>query len=177
MCLQMMCSSSLHGIDVNDSGLLFSAACLSPFLNTHVMFALSQSLGKDPVLMDFWYIEASPSASCFEHSLRILFGIPSCPDAFDGLSCFNHFSTPSGLIIIVGIVSLTCFVVFGSVVFCSLVNTDLHWRTCISIALLSFTSCPLVFRGATPMLSCFLDLIYFQNGFGLLFCSPSIIVL
>jgi hypothetical protein len=29
-----------------------------------------------------------------------------------GLSCFNHFSTPSGLIIIVGIVSSTCFVVF-----------------------------------------------------------------
>jgi hypothetical protein len=23
---------------------------------------LSQSLGKDPVLMDFWYIEASPGA-------------------------------------------------------------------------------------------------------------------
>jgi hypothetical protein len=50
------------------------------------MFALSQSLGKDPVLMDFWYIEASPGVSCFEHSLRILFGIPSGPDAFDGLS-------------------------------------------------------------------------------------------
>ena len=111
------------------------------------MFALNQSLSKDPVLMDFWYIETSPGASCFEHSLRILFGIPSGPDAFDGLSYFSNFSTPSGLIIIVGIVSSTCFVVFGSVVFCSLVNTDLNWRTCISIALLSFTSCPLVFRG------------------------------
>jgi len=37
------------------------------------MFALSQSLGKDPVLMDFWYIEASPGASCFEHSLSVCY--------------------------------------------------------------------------------------------------------
>ena len=142
------------------------------------MFALNQSLSKDPVLMDFWYIEASPGASCFEHSLRILFGIPSGPDAFDELSCFSNLSTPSGLIIIAGIVSLACFVVLGSVVLCSLVNTDLNWRISISaLPLLSFTSCPLVYRGATPMLSCFLDLIYFQNGFGLLFCNPSVIVL
>ena len=81
------------------------------------MFALRQPLGKDPLLMDFWYIEASPGASCFEHSLRILFGIPSGPDAFDGLSCFSNFSTLSGLIIIAGIVSLTCFVVFGVLYF------------------------------------------------------------
>ena len=97
---------------------------MSPFLNTYAIFALSQSLSKDPVLMDLWYIEASPGASCFEHSLRIMFGIPSGPDAFDGLSSFSNFSTPSGLIIIDSIVSLTCFVVFESAIFCSLVNTD-----------------------------------------------------
>ena len=28
-----MCSSSLHGTDVSDTGLYFSAACLSPFWN------------------------------------------------------------------------------------------------------------------------------------------------
>ena len=148
---------------------------MSPFLNTHVMLALSQSLGKDPVLMDFWYIEASPGASCFEHSLRILFGIPSGPDAFDGLSCFsNSFWSYNNCWYCV----LNVFCCFWKCLFCSLVNTDLNWRISISaLPLLSFTSCPLVFRGATPMLSCFLDLIYFQNVFGLLFSSPSIIVL
>jgi hypothetical protein len=29
----IMCSSSLHGTDVSDTGLYFSAACLSPFWN------------------------------------------------------------------------------------------------------------------------------------------------
>ena len=85
-------------------------------------YALIQSLGKDPVLMDFWNIEASPGASCFEHSLRILFGIPSGPAAFDGLCCFSSFSTPSDLIIIVGIVSLTCLLFLEVLYFCSLSN-------------------------------------------------------
>jgi hypothetical protein len=44
----IMCSSSLHGTDVSDTGLLFSAACLSPFLNLQDIFALSQSFGSLP---------------------------------------------------------------------------------------------------------------------------------
>jgi hypothetical protein len=43
-----------------------------------------------------------------------------------------------------------CFVVFGSVLFSSLVNTDLNWFISMSaFPLLSFTSCPLLFSGDT----------------------------
>ena len=142
------------------------------------MLAFNQSLGSSPVLIDFWYIIENPGASCFEHSLRILLGIPSGPEAFDGFSCRSSFSTPSCFILRNGIECFMCFVVFGSVLSLSLVNTDLN--CCISISafpLLSLTNWPLFFRGDTPMLSYFLVFMYFQKSFGLLFSSPSIMVL
>ena len=86
---------------------------------------------------------------------------------------------PSDRIYRSGIDLIMCFAVFGSVLFSSLVNTDANCFISMSaFLLLSFTSCPLLCSGDTKMLSCFRDLtyiLYFQNGFELLFCSPSII--
>ena len=158
-----VCSSLLH-------------VCL-PFLNMHDTLAFSQSHGSNPVSMDFWYILVSPGASCLAHSFNILFGMLSGPEALEGFIFLSNFSIPSDRISRSGIDLLMCFVVFGSVLFSSLVNTDLNWFISMSaFPLLSFTSYPLLFSGDTPMLSCFQDLTYFQNGFELLFCSSSNIV-
>ena len=40
--------------DVKETGRQFSAACLSPFLNTGAIFASVQSLGNSPLSRDFW---------------------------------------------------------------------------------------------------------------------------
>ena len=54
-----MCSRSLHEIDVRETGLWFSAKCLSPFLKTGLMFASFQSAGSEPVsietVAEIWY--------------------------------------------------------------------------------------------------------------------------
>jgi hypothetical protein len=46
------------------------------------------------------------------------------------------------------------------------------WINMSSFSLLSLTSFPLLFNGETPMLSFFLDFMYFQNGLVLLDFSP-----
>ena len=177
MCLQITCSSNLHGTDVSNTGLLFSGAYLSPFFNISDTLAFNQSRGSVPVSMDFWYILVSPGASCLAHSFNILFGMLSGTEALEGFIFLSNFSIPSDRISRSGIDLLVCFVVFGSVLFNSLVNTDLNWFISMcAFRLLSFTSCSLLFSGDTPMLSCFRDLTYFQNGFELLFWCPSIIV-
>ena len=151
---------------------------MSPFLIIHDTLAFSQSRGSVPVSMDFWYILVSPGASCLAHSFNILFGMLSGPEALKEFIFLSNFSMPSDRISRSGIDLLMCFVVFSSVLFSSMVNTDLNSFIGMSaFPLLSFfNSCPLLFSGDTPMLSCFQDLTYFQNGFELLFCSPSIIV-
>ena len=85
MCLQITCSSNLHGTDVSDTGLYFFGACLSPFLNIPDTLAFSQSRSSVHVSMDFWYILVSPGASCLAHSFNILFGMLSGPEALKGL--------------------------------------------------------------------------------------------
>ena len=90
--------------------------------------------------MGFWYFDASPGVSCFEHSFTILFGMPSGPDALGGFNCLSNFSTPFYLIFRNGIHFTMCFFVLCNVLLLSLVNTDLN--CCISnstASLLSFT--------------------------------------
>jgi hypothetical protein len=77
--------------------------------------------------MDFWYILVSPGASCLAHSFNILFGMLSGPEALEGFIFLSNFSMPSDRISRSGIDLLMCFVVFGSVLLSSLVNTDLNW--------------------------------------------------
>ena len=58
------------------------------------------------------------------------------------------------------------------------VKTDLNWFSSIcAFPLLSLTSLPDSFRGATPILSVFLHLIYFQNGLLLFDSRPSVMIL
>jgi hypothetical protein len=45
ICLNMTWSMILQGTDVNDTGRLFTGWLLSPFLNSAVTFATSQSFG------------------------------------------------------------------------------------------------------------------------------------
>ena len=56
----------------------------------------------------------------------------------------------------------------------SLVQTDENSLIRIrAFSLLLFIRCPRSFNGATPKLSCFLDLTYFQNGIVLFLAIPS----
>ena len=46
-----------------------------------------------------------------------------------------------------------------------------------ALPVLSLTSLPFAFSGATPILSCFFDLMYFQKGFVLFSSSPLVMML
>jgi hypothetical protein len=46
----------LHVTEVNDTGLLFSGKCLSPFLNMLDILASLQSFGRSPVSINTWKI-------------------------------------------------------------------------------------------------------------------------
>ena len=69
MCPHIIYSSSLHGTDVSDTGLLFSAGCLSPFLNIQDTFAFSQSFGSLSWSIERWNMMVNAgarwSAYCF----------------------------------------------------------------------------------------------------------------
>jgi len=96
------------------------------------MFALSQSCDSSPVSIEFWYIVVNIGASSSAHSLRILFGILSEPDAIEGFTFLSRFATPFILIVSVGVEFLTCFVVFCILTGVSLVKTD--WNCLIDIS-------------------------------------------
>ena len=146
---------------------------ISSFLYTHAMFALSQSSGSVPVSIDFWEITVKLGVIWLAHSLRIRLGIPSGPDAFDGFMSWSSFSTPFSLMVSFGMGSSMCLVVCGMAVDLSMVKTDLTcWINISAFALLSPTSFPLLFNEETPMLSFFLDFMYFQIGLVLLDFSP-----
>ena len=146
---------------------------ISSFLYTHAMFALSQSSGSVPVSIDFWKITVKLGVIWLAHSLRIRLGIPSGPDAFDGFMSWSSFSTPFSLMVSFGMGSSMCLVVCGMAVDLSMVKTDLTcWINISAFALLSLTSFPLLFNEETPMLSFFLDFMYFQIGLVLLDFSP-----
>ena len=66
----MICSRRLHVTEVNETGLYFSAMCLSPFLNTGVMLAFVQSCDRHPELNEVWNMRVKPVSSSVAHSLR-----------------------------------------------------------------------------------------------------------
>jgi hypothetical protein len=81
MLLCMMCSSILHEMDVNDTGLQFAAICRSPFLKMGTTRAFLQSCGISPWSRVRWYIRASIGASWLAAALMINSGISSGPAA------------------------------------------------------------------------------------------------
>lgn len=137
------------------------------------MLALSQSSGSVPVSIDFWKITVKLGVIWLAHSLRIRLGISSGPDAFDGFMSWSSFSTPFSLMVSFGMGSSMCLIVCGMAVDLSMVKTDLNcWINISAFALLSLISFPLLFNEETPMLSFFLDFMYFQIGLGLFDFSP-----
>ena len=137
------------------------------------MLALSQYSGSVPVSIDFWKITVKLGVIWLAHSLRIRLGISSGPDAFGGFMSWSSLSTPFSLMVSFSMGSSMCLVVCGMAVDLSMVKTDLNcWINISAFALLSLISFPLLFNGETPMLSFFLDFMYFQIGLGLLDFSP-----
>jgi hypothetical protein len=110
------------------------------------------------------------SAHCF----RTLFGMLSGPDALERFIFLRSFATPSCVILMLGMFYWTLLCVLGILLTFTLVKTDENCliRICAFSSLL-FIRCPRSFSGAIPMLSCFLDLTYFQKGFVLFFSIPS----
>ena len=98
------------------------------------------------------------SAHCF----MTLFGMLSGPDALEGFIFLRSFATPSCVILMFGMFYWILLCVLGILLTFSLVKTDKNCliRIC-AFSLLLFIRCPRSFSGATPMLSCFLDLTYF----------------
>ena len=99
----------------------------------------------------------------------------SGPHALEVTMFFKSFSTPSVLIVKSGSLCRYCFSICGMSKESSIVNTDLNCSTNIwAFSLLSLNREPSFLSGEIPILSCFLDLTYLQNGLLFLFCSPSL---
>ena len=115
-------------------------------------------------------VEARWSAHCF----KTLFDMLSGPDALEGFIFLRCFATPSCVILMFGMFCWTLLCVLGILLTFSLVKTDENCliRIC-AFSLLLFIRCPHSFSGATLMLSCFLDLTYFQKGLVLFSSVPS----
>ena len=141
------------------------------------MFASLQSLGSSPVSIDCCKIVCRIGARCVAHSFNIRFGMLSGPDALLMLILCSSFSRPFTVILIGVMLFCALSRVDGNLLFVGLVKTDLNWSSNISaFPLLSLTSCVPFLSGAMPPESCRFDFTYFQKGFGLLFSSPSIML-
>ena len=142
------------------------------------MFASVQSLGKIPESNDDWNRTVIPGASAFAQFLRTMLGISSGPNALCDWIEDKSFSTPFVSILMEVRESLISSLTGGSSSDSLVVKTDLNCDNKVSAFFFgSLSSFPFTFRGATPMLSLFLDFIYFQNGLGLFSAKPSLIVL
>ena len=113
---------------------------------------MSQSSGRVPVLTDFWNIRVSPSASCVEHSLRTRLWMLSGPAAFAGFIFLSSFSTPFSVMLRFFITGYWYREKLWVVE--DLVNTDLNCSArMFALPVLSLTSLPFAFSGATAILS------------------------
>ena len=134
-------------------------------------FAVCQSEGKTAVSNDRWKMSWSSGARMPAQFFKIILGIWSAPHTLWGLMALCNLHT----LAVPAVLMLTSLIIG----FCgrprcggadppSLVKTLWNWSRRISaLSLLSHTSEPFFFWGATPMLSCFMLLIYFQKGFEL----------
>ena len=99
-------------------------------------------------------------------------GMLSGPEDLLTFSSRRSFSTPATCMVR-GRISGCGLPSSWGLLLSSLVKTDLNWSLRIwAFAWLSLLSWPFFFRGATPVVSCFLDLMYFQNGLQFFCSSP-----
>ena len=139
---------------------------------------MRQSEGRTAVSNDRWKMSLSAGARVSAQFFKITLGIWSGPHALCGLMALSNLHTPAVLILISLIIGCCGGSRCGGADPQSLVKTLWNWsRRIVAFSLLSHTSEPFFFRGATPMLSCFLLLIYFQKGFELFVWSPWVMVL
>ena len=92
---QKICSRSLQGIQVTETGRLLQARDLSPFLKSGQILASDHSLGISPVLIDFWKRCANTGPNSFANSFRTLGWSSSRPKAYEGFRPLRSSVTPS----------------------------------------------------------------------------------
>ena len=94
----------------------------------------------------------------FARVFSTIFGMLSGPGALFGFNCCRSLMTP-GTVIVMGGIAGRVWVGWGSWLVDGRVKTDLNWfRRIFAFVWLSLCSWPFSFRGATPVLSCFLAL-------------------
>ena len=121
---------------------------------------MRQSEGKTAVSNDRWKMSLSTGARVSAQFFKMTLGIWSGPHALWGLVAFSNLHTPAVLMLISLIIGCCGGSRCGGADPPSLVKTLWNWS-----------------REATPMLSCFLLLMYFQKGFELFVWSAWVMVL
>ena len=100
ICQYTICSIVLQQMEVNDTGLQFTAWLRSPFLYIAVIFACRQSSGTSPVMSDCLSMMVKKGAISILHaSFSILVGIWSGPFALVGSSFFSNVQTQFSVIL------------------------------------------------------------------------------
>ena len=97
---QTICSRSLHGIQVKESGRELQARDPSTFLKSEQILVSDHSLGVSPVLIDCWKICATTGPNSFAKSFRTPGWSSSGPKALEGFNkefcysflCNNNFN-------------------------------------------------------------------------------------
>ena len=139
---------------------------------------MRQSDGKTAVSNDRWKMSLSAGARVSAQFLKMTLGIWLGPHALWGLMALSNLHSPALLMLISLIIGCCGGSMCGGADPPSLVKTLWNWSRRISaFSLLSHTSESFFFTEATPMLSYFLLLIYFQKGFKLFVWSPWVMVL
>ena len=131
MLLCMMCSSSLHVMEVSETGLLLAGWCLSPFLKIGTIKASFQSLETTPESSDIWKSHVRTGASSVAAVLRMEEGIASWPVALWGFRFFKSLWTPFQSTLMDAIVGISLLPLSGMAVVSSAVNADSKtWFKC-----------------------------------------------
>ena len=132
---------------------------------TGVIFACVQSLCSVDLFKDCVKKAPSAGASSVAVSFKNLAGTQSGPDALLGFKSCSSFSIHSDVIVSSSMDgNLSPFRV-GIAFPSSWVKTDVNWSFKIfALSILSLNNTPSRLSGDIPTLSCFLALMYFQNG-------------
>jgi len=96
ICVQIICSSCLHRMQVSET--VLAGSFRLPFLNTGVTHASFHASGKVPDCTDCWNKAVIAGDNSTAKFFNIQAGISSGPDAFEGFSETNSFRTPFSVI-------------------------------------------------------------------------------
>ena len=128
MLLCIMCSSSLHVMEVSETGLKLAGWCLSSFLKIGTTKASFQSLGTKPESSDIWKSRLRAGASSVAAVLRMKEGTASGPVALCGFRFFKSLWTSFQSTLMDAIVGISLLPLSGMAVESSAVNADSNCR-------------------------------------------------